>query len=202
MAKSNASTLSQVRIIGGQYRRRLLSFIDADGLRPTPDRVRETLFNWLDFELPNARVLDCCAGSGVLGFEALSRGAAHVTLIEPNRAQYQQLVASQTLLAIPNTAMTLYPLTAQATLPQLSGSAPFDVVFLDPPYGLALWDTLLALLIEHQLISSDTRLYIEADRPLSEAMPMTFSQLQVIKQKKMGKIYLGLLGWDATNASR
>ncbi|MDG9706581.1 RsmD family RNA methyltransferase, partial [Streptomyces sp. DH37] len=73
-----------MRIIGGEYRRRLVAFIDADGLRPTPDRVRETVFNWLADDLVNAKVLDCCAGSGVLGFEALSRGAKQLTSIEPN----------------------------------------------------------------------------------------------------------------------
>lgn len=84
MAKQHKQQSNQVRIIGGQYKRRLISFVDADGLRPTPDRLRETLFNWLLADTLDALVLDVCAGSGVLGIEALSRGAKQAVLIEPN----------------------------------------------------------------------------------------------------------------------
>ena len=82
--QEKSSSAGQVRIIGGQFKRRSVSFIDAEGLRPTPDRLRETLFNWLLADIHGAYVLDSCAGSGVLGFEALSRGAAHCTFIEMN----------------------------------------------------------------------------------------------------------------------
>ena len=83
--------MNRVRIIGGEWKRRLVQFESLDGLRPTPDRVRETLFNWLMWELPNARVLDLCAGSGALGIEALSRGAAFCTFVEPQRKQADRL---------------------------------------------------------------------------------------------------------------
>ena len=78
---------NQLRIIGGEWKRRTLAFANIEGLRPTPDRVRETLFNWLMWDIQNTKVLDVCAGSGALGFEALSRGAAKVVLIEPNPTQ-------------------------------------------------------------------------------------------------------------------
>ena len=78
---------NQLRIIGGEWKRRILPFASVDGLRPTPDRVRETLFNWLMWDVQNAQVLDLCTGSGALSFEALSRGAAHVVMIEPNHSQ-------------------------------------------------------------------------------------------------------------------
>ncbi|MFX3621560.1 MAG: RsmD family RNA methyltransferase, partial [Acinetobacter radioresistens] len=78
---------NQLRIIGGEWKRRQLPFASIEGLRPTPDRVRETLFNWLMWEIQNVHVLDICAGSGALAFEALSRGAASVVMIEPNTIQ-------------------------------------------------------------------------------------------------------------------
>ncbi len=89
--KAKNAVAGDVRIIGGQYKRRIVSFIDAEGLRPTPDRLRETLFNWLIADIHDAKVLDSCAGSGVLGFEALSRGAAHTTFIEVSPAQVTML---------------------------------------------------------------------------------------------------------------
>ncbi len=82
---------NQLRIIGGDWKRRQLPFASIEGLRPTPDRVRETLFNWLMWDVQNAQVLDICAGSGALAFEALSRGAASVVMIEPDRTQAQFL---------------------------------------------------------------------------------------------------------------
>ena len=81
----------EVRIIGGQFKRRIVRFVESEGLRPTPDRLRETLFNWLIADIRDAHVLDSCAGSGVLGFEALSRGASHCTFIEMNVLQSQML---------------------------------------------------------------------------------------------------------------
>lgn len=82
---------NQLRIIGGEWKRRVLPFASIEGLRPTPDRVRETLFNWLMWDIQNAQVLDLCSGSGALGFEALSRGAAQVVMIEPNTTQARYL---------------------------------------------------------------------------------------------------------------
>ena len=90
--------MNQLRIIGGAWKRRIIKFESIEGLRPTPDRVRETLFNWLMWDVAGRRVLDVCAGSGVLGLEALSRGAAHCILIEPNKKQALQLQKSLTEL--------------------------------------------------------------------------------------------------------
>ena len=91
---------NQLRIIGGEWKRRQLAFASIEGLRPTPDRVRETLFNWLMWDVQNAKVLDLCSGSGALAFEALSRGAAHVVMIEPNRTQAQFLQQNLELLRV------------------------------------------------------------------------------------------------------
>lgn len=160
---------SAVRIIGGRFKRRQLDFIDAEGLRPTPDRLRETLFSWLMADLYSARVLDCCAGSGVLGFEALSRGAAHCTFIEANPKQSQLLADSAELLQVSQTDADILTGRAEVVIEQQAGSfAPFDVVFIDPPYELDLWQPILKALLAHQLIHSDTLLYLEADRPIND----------------------------------
>ena len=98
--QKSTKAVNQVRIIGGQHKRRLLSFVDAQGLRPTPDRLKETIFNWLTGYLIDAKILDTCAGSGALGFEALSRGAKTATLIEPNLAQAQMLKQNANLLKL------------------------------------------------------------------------------------------------------
>ena len=129
---------NQLRIIGGEWKRRMLPFASVDGLRPTPDRVRETLFNWLMWDIQNAQVLDLCAGSGALSFEALSRGAAHVTMIEPNSNQAQILKDNISLLKAQNCQLKI--MTAQQALAGLNTQ--FDVVFLDPPYSLNLWQDL------------------------------------------------------------
>lgn len=190
MAKSKkSSAFSQVRIIGGDYRRRLVPFVDADGLRPTPDRLRETLFNWLNNYLPNATVLDCCAGSGVLGFEAISRGAKTVTMIEPNLVQYRQLQATAQALQIAPHKIQLMHTTAQAGLPTLS--APFDIILLDPPYDLGIWVALLTLIITHRLSHANSLIYIEANQPL-DSLLATIDSIEPLKNSKVGQIYAGL----------
>lgn len=192
--QSNRAAISQVRIIGGEYRRRQVGFVDADGLRPTPDRVRETLFNWLQDNITGVSVLDCCAGSGVLGFEALSRGARHVTMVEPNRAQFGQLQATQQQLAISDARLTLLPTTAEQALDGIPVRtlAPFGGVFLDPPYGLNLWQPLLRLLLDHALLAADGWLYLESGRPHDTSLAPALAALEPLKYKKMGHVFAGL----------
>lgn len=182
-------TLRQVRIIGGEYRRRLVSFVDADGLRPTPDRLRETLFNWLNNDLPNANVLDCCAGSGVLGFEAISRGAKSATMIEPNLTQYRQLQATADTLQIPPHKIQLINSTAQMALANFT--APFDIILLDPPYDLGIWLELLDLIKQQALIHGDSLIYIESNQALEDLLT-TVDWIKPIKSSKVGQIYAGL----------
>lgn len=184
-------SLSQVRIIGGEYRRRLVTFVDADGLRPTPDRLRETLFNWLQNAIPNATVLDCCAGSGVLSFEALSRGAKSVTLIEPNLTQFHKLNDNVQILHIPSHKITLCNSTAQGILSTFS--EPFDIIFIDPPYRLDLWVQILTLLATHHLYHPNSLIYIEADRPL-ETFCADCDWLIPLKSSKVGTIFAGIFG--------
>ena len=122
----------QVRIVGGNWRGRKLHFPHTPSLRPTPDRVRETLFNWLQFEIAGRRCLDLFAGSGALGFEALSRGAAEVVFVEDDPAAAEAIRDSLRRLGCERARIE--PRDAFSFLRCGSGGAPFDVVFVDPPY--------------------------------------------------------------------
>lgn len=199
------STRSQVRIIGGQHKRRTVSFIDADELRPTPDRLRETIFNWLLMDIHDARVLDSCAGSGVLGFEALSRGAAHCTFIEANLLQAEQLNQSADQLRLdPASYQIIYGAAEQVLAKNTAINTSFNIVFIDPPYALNLWQPILTALISRSLINSDTLIYLEADKeltqPLSELAELLhdalaaqgLSTFDCVKHTKVGQVVAGL----------
>jgi 16S rRNA (guanine966-N2)-methyltransferase len=134
--------LNRVRIIGGTWRSRLISFPDQQDLRPTPDRVRETLFNWLGQDLTGLRCLDLFAGSGALGFEAASRGAKQVVMVERERGACAALEANRKTLA----ATQVEIIRADALDFLRGGQGVYDVVFLDPPFANDMWDALFALL--------------------------------------------------------
>ena len=177
---------NQLRIIGGEWKRRSLPFASIEGLRPTPDRVRETLFNWLMWDVQNAKVLDICAGSGALSFEALSRGATSVVMIEPDRTQAQFLNQNLELLQVTKARAQLKVTTAQQALQTLKDQ--FDLVFLDPPYSLDLWTSLAEL--ADPLIKPEGLIYVEADRDLNTLqLP---SSWQLIKNTKAGTVRAGL----------
>lgn len=193
---SDALTTSHIRIIGGQFKRRNIQFIHADGLRPTPDRVRETLFNWLMHHVYDASVLDACAGSGVLGFECLSRGASYVHFIEANAQQYRQLLTTVNDLNLNEQSHITHGQAEQlipvlATQHPTSSSHPFDLVFIDPPYALNLWIPILDALTTSQSIHPDTLIYLEADRPIDALLQNTAyaTTLKLIKHKKMGQVF-------------
>ncbi|CAM4092004.1 16S rRNA (guanine(966)-N(2))-methyltransferase RsmD [Acinetobacter pragensis] len=177
---------NQLRIIGGDWKRRQLPFASIDGLRPTPDRVRETLFNWLMWDIQNSNVLDVCAGSGALSFEALSRGAAQVLMIEPDRTQAQFLTDNLQLLKVTSQHAKLKVSTAQQVLPALKEQ--FDLVFLDPPYSLNLWEQLAAL--ADPLIKANGLIYVEADCDLARLkLPSSWNK---IKETQAGAVRAGL----------
>lgn len=201
--KSKQKSAGNVRIIGGQFKRRSLNFIDAEGLRPTPDRLRETLFNWLLADIHDARVLDSCAGSGVLGFESLSRGAQHCTFIEANHHQSQVLQQSAQQLQLDNSHYQIIQGRAEHVLNDQC-TQPFDIVFIDPPYAQDLWQPILAALVTQQLITADTLIYLEADKELSDQLhelAITLSAspesqpllcFECIKKTKVGQVVAGL----------
>lgn len=197
--KNNKNKLNQVRIIGGQFKRRNLDFIDLDGLRPTPDRLRETLFNWLMADIYGAKVLDACAGSGVLGFEALSRGASQAVFIEKNKQQYRQLINSAKNLQVAQDKAEIYCGQAEEILVNLTDNQVFNVVFLDPPYTLNLWQPILQALIQNQLINENTLIYLESDEPISHLFNNNRFQINLLKEKKMGQVHCGLVTVSVTS---
>jgi 16S rRNA (guanine966-N2)-methyltransferase len=136
---------NRVRIIGGQYRRRLLDFPASAGLRPTPDRVRETLFNWLGQDLPGWACVDLFAGSGALGFEAASRGAGRVVMIERDRTAAEALEKNRAVLG----ATQVDILRADALAWLKNNRESFDLIFVDPPFDSGLAGPVLAELASH-----------------------------------------------------
>ncbi|MBM4226527.1 MAG: 16S rRNA (guanine(966)-N(2))-methyltransferase RsmD [Gammaproteobacteria bacterium] len=151
----------RVRIIGGEWRRRWLPVPAAQGLRPTADRVRETLFNWLMPQLPGARCLDLFAGTGVLGLEALSRGASHATFVERDTKVFAQLVHNAELLQAGNRASLVNADASQFLLTQ--SPTAFDIVFLDPPFAGSLMAEVMPRLMQGWL-APDALLYLEFPR--------------------------------------
>ena len=167
--KSHRRSTQALRIIGGQWRSRRLEFPDLPGLRPTPDRVRETLFNWLVPVLPGARCLDLFAGSGALGIEALSRGAAEVVFVERQPLAARALRNNLDRLSAANARVD--PLDAFTWL--RSPGTPFDIVWLDPPFGEGLLEPACALLEQGGWLAATAWIYLEAEadqpRPLLPA---------------------------------
>lgn len=185
---SRPGSSNTLRIVGGKWRSRRLRFVDAEGLRPTPDRVRETLFNWLQFEIPGAHCLDAFAGSGALGFEALSRGAASVVMMERQRAQYQALQAAAADLGADHALLLLGD--AQALLAQPGDWWPpegFHVVFLDPPFNKGLVPAIIELLLRGNLLRPETLIYIETE---SQWNDLALSpDISVLKATKAGLVH-------------
>lgn len=173
-----------VQIIAGEYRRRQIDFIAVDDLRPTGARIRETVFNWLQPHIVGARCLDLFAGSGILGFEALSRGAHSVTFVEKHRAAARQLQNNLRTLSITN-ATVLHQDYQRLLMPPTKC---FDGVFLDPPYPLRL---LPQLLTEIRALSPKW-VFIEDNQPF-DAWISALGGYEIIKSKKAGNIYYGLL---------
>jgi 16S rRNA (guanine966-N2)-methyltransferase len=172
----------QLRIIGGQWRGRKLAFPAVADLRPSADRVRETLFNWLQAEIPGARCLDLFAGSGALGLEALSRGATEVVMVEQNaRAADQICQHLQTLHC--DSGQVLQTDAFQ----YLAGPAtPFDVVFLDPPYRLDCLAQCCQLLEQGGWLKPKAFIYLEdLSRRPAPALP---DQWELLRSKKAGEI--------------
>lgn len=180
-----ARLLNTLRIIGGSWRGRKLNFPDVDGLRPTPDRVRETLFNWLQPVIAGAHCLDLFAGSGALGFEALSRGAASVVMVERDGHAVQQLHENITLLK--TSAAQVIQRDALDYLNAGRGdAAPFDIVFLDPPYRQSLIDPCCIALERGGWLKENSALFVEAERALQTfAWPSDFEH---IRNKHAGQV--------------
>ena len=155
----------EVRIIGGSLRGRKLAFPDAPGLRPTPDRVRETLFNWLAPHISGMRVLDLFAGSGALGIEAVSRGATSAVLVESNVAAEKQLRESVVRMALGDVRIERGDALAYLKRAMAGGEGPFDLVFLDPPFDSGLQEPALKLVFRLGALAPGGFCYLETPAP-------------------------------------
>ncbi len=177
------------RIIGGQWRSRPLGFPgDVEGLRPTPDRIRETLFNWLRLKIGGAHCLDLFAGSGALSFEALSRGAASVKALDLSPKVIASLRENSKLLSCD--IFDVVGTEAMQWLRKQTGNEQYDVVFLDPPYKLDLLQDCLDLLAACNLVKAGGFIYLESDRPIdSLVLPKVYA---LIRSKKAGQVFYGI----------
>ena len=187
MSKSHrAKPSNQVRIIGGDWRGRKLQFPSIEGLRPTPDRIRETLFNWLSPHIAGAHCLDLYAGSGALGFEALSRGARSCCFIDNNKQVQAALGLSVQALNCEDRATVMLADSGSAITLHHS----IDLVFLDPPFASHLLPGTLDWLLTSPSIHPDTLIYIEA--PKGHELPAC--NLSIIKEKVAGEVISRLVG--------
>jgi len=177
---SKKKSLGNIRIIAGKYRGRKLPVLMADGLRPTTDRVKETVFNWLMPYIQNSRCLDCFSGSGGLGFEALSRGASHVTLVELNKSAAQQLQMNKQLLNADN--INIINSNVLTYLEQVD--QPFDIVFIDPPFRKQLVE-LVAQCLNQGWLSKQALVYVEMESEGNQELPATW---QLLKEKTAGQV--------------
>ncbi len=181
--KGAARQGNSVRIIGGSWRGRRIAFPDLPGLRPTPDRVRETLFNWLQHSLADARCLDLFAGSGALGLEALSRGAREVVFVEQAPAAARNLEVQLARLGG----------AAHARIREMGAerylrSAPqvFDIVFMDPPFGQDALPRYVALLDAGGWVAAGTLVYLENER--GAGVPALPPHWELLKSKSAGEV--------------
>jgi 16S rRNA (guanine966-N2)-methyltransferase len=182
-AKAN----NRVRIIGGAWRSRTIGFPADAGVRPTPDRVRETLFNWLGQDLAGRRCLDLFAGSGALGFEALSRGAAEVIMVERARGVLARLreTAERLGAGAPRLRFVLGDALHFLDSPPAAG---FDVVFVDPPYGSGLAEAALARL--PRWLARGAAVYVESDARVAPGPPW-----RVRRHGRAGAVHYQLIEW-------
>ena len=174
--------MNKVRIIGGELRSRMISFPDAEGLRPTPDRVRETLFNWLGQTLHGRTCLDLFAGSGALGFEAASRGAEQVVMVEMNRKVLRALQDNVKKLGCVNVSV----LGQDGLEFALRDAHKYDVIFLDPPFHSDHLPRLLGIL--PQRLNENGVVYVESGTVLAVPPPW-----QMIRSGKAGQVHYQLL---------
>lgn len=173
-----------IRIIGGTFRGKKLTFPSIEGLRPTPDRVRETLFNWLMHDIRNAHCLDAFAGSGAIGFEAYSRGAAQVLLLEQQPVVFENLL--KTASTFNTSKLTIKKIDACKFLQETKQQ--FDIVFLDPPFMKNYLPICLNTLGQTSLLKAGGLLYVESPNEVA----MDTNDWQQIKLKQAGQVVYAL----------
>ncbi len=178
-----ATQNNQLRIIAGLWRGRKLSFPDVDGLRPTGDRIRETLFNWLAPEIQGARCLDLFSGSGALGIEALSRGAEVSVLVERDTKAAAQLKANLEILKAEQGRVV--NADALGVLQKGNTDAPYHIIFIDPPFQLKLWQGVIEALEAGHWLADNATIYIESGRDDEYQPPINW---QLHRDKHAGAV--------------
>ena len=183
------------RIIAGEFRGRKFHFPDAAGLRPTTAKIRETLFNWLQFDIFNKSVLDPFTGSGALSLEALSRGAKTIYSIEQNNTVFKQLQVSFKLFS--SEKYTLVKDDALAHLNQAI-EKPFDLIFLDPPFAKEILPKILKLIAGNGYIDRYSKIYIESEFQINNDNLSALSgyRYNIAKQKKSGNVHYCLISLE------
>lgn len=183
----------KLRIIAGQWRGRKLPVAEQPGLRPTSDRVRETVFNWLAMAVPGARVLDCFTGTGALSLEALSRGAASSVMLEKSPMTIKVLNDNLALLKASNAQTVQIDSLEWLKRP---AKEPFDLIFLDPPFRMDLLEPACQLLEDNGYLTEDSLIYIETEKELSPSLPVHWLPL---KSKTAGQVCFSL--WSPNHQS-
>ena len=184
---------SQVRIIAGDWRGRKVPVPDIAGLRPTSDRIRETLFNWLSDKCRGGNVLDCFAGSGALGFEAASRGAELVSMVEQNQSAWRNL--QKQIQRFDSRKIELHNSDIIELISQLANQ--YDIVFIDPPYAKPqLRDRVIDELVKHHRFSEGALIYLEW--PVGETYKLPAGGFIWLKQKKAGRVHYAIAEWQGS----
>ncbi len=176
---------SALRIIGGQWRSRRLSFVAAEGLRPTTDRVRETLFNWISPYIPGARCLDLFTGSGALGLEALSREASTVTFIDLSPSAISSIKANLQTLQATNAEIVCTD-SVKWLRNANSNEAAYDIIFIDPPFRCDLVPQCVSLLESSSLLKVGTHIYVEIEKETTQ--PNFPQSWQLHREKEAGQV--------------
>ena len=186
-----AKKKNSLRIIGGEWRSRQIKFADCAIIRPTPDRVRETLFNWLSVKIENAICLDLFAGSGALGFEAASRGAEHVTLVESDAASVKMLNEQKQALS----AQQVNIVHQDALMYLQKTNQKFNLVLLDPPFDSELLQHAVSTIITRGLLTASGLLYIESSKQFIQ--PQCLNAFTCIRERTAGQVRYAL--YEAPN---
>jgi 16S rRNA (guanine966-N2)-methyltransferase len=181
-----------IRIIGGAWRGRKIPVPPVAGVRPTGDRIRETLFNWLMFDIQDARCLDLFAGSGILGLEALSRGAKSVEFVDKDKTVCQHLTSISQDLNIENATITCAPASATLSSQATHDEPAFNIVFLDPPFRQNILPGLLQDVLDQKRLAPDAKVYVEVEKEFIFELPAAFN---VLKDKTSGDVRYLLLQW-------
>ncbi len=182
--QSRGSNSNTLRIIGGKLRGRLIAFPDSPDLRPTSDRIRETVFNWLQVEIPDANCLDLFGGSGAMGFEAASRGAKSVTIIDNEPLVVDGLRKSLTALSLDH-RVTIIDRSALDFIK--INRAPYRIIFLDPPFSAGYYQQILDELNQAEWLAASSKIYIECPKGfnLTKYVP---EQWELLREKSAGQV--------------